>query len=84
MIEEKTTQSDITWSIKCCIQLENIRKLNTGGMLISNILEYWTSYNFLCPDMFCYDKRLAGLVGKTSLHIVYKLHNLCCINFMLQ
>lgn len=26
---------------------------------------------FLVPDMFCYDKGLAGLVGKTSLHIVY-------------
>lgn len=48
------------------------------------MLECWASYNFLCGDMFCYDKGLAGLVGKTSLHIVYKLHNLCCINFMLQ
>jgi len=34
--------------------------------------------------MFCYDKGLAGSVEKTSLHVVYKLHNLCCINFMLQ
>lgn len=28
MTEGKKTKSCITWSIKCCMQLENIRKLN--------------------------------------------------------
>lgn len=64
MTEGKKTQSDVSWSTKFYIQLENIRKWTCRGVLIKHILECWISYNFLCPDKSCYDKRLAGLVGK--------------------